>query len=657
MEFLFGLLPLLTTVASWIALYSPDSSSAVRRDLRLSVIGAWLLTTLAMVATTEVLSLFAALKSPWPMRLVWLAMAGSTLAAASLQRRNARELARAAGQAFARDRLVLGLIGVMAVFALSSALFTPPNTYDSLTYHVARTESWLQQGTVAHFATSDLRQIEFAPLNAFWFLHLALLTGSDLLLNTLQLGALVFVLLPSASFLCEKLGARANVRGLLLVSIAATPMIILQASSTQNDVLLASLLLASLCLGWLFLEAPSLALGALLGVALGLCVFTKGTALVFGLSYAGWFAFHAFRRRSRLLALSLAPAVALSVLINVGHYARNYVALGSIFGEAAAWNRPSGLTLAGLLSNIAKNLSLNISTPVYSLNGHIERVFRAVHDRLLPVSVDDPGLNFFGEPFFIANAWNDEEHAANLLQLALVLLCGVCALWRRLRPRDPKAPPRSELARGFGWATALAFVCFSGLLNWQIWGNRLLTPWFAVALVACAPELETFTLRAGWLRVATACVFIAGLPWMLASDLRPLVGSRSVLLQPRDSQWFASWPEQGKTYSALLQELERRSFETLGLHLGGERLTAPVLPLLRHSRARGGTTPFVHVGVRNASGKLATPTREPDLVVSNHKPLAETVEIDARCYARSWHAENLALYVPAPCAAPLSFKD
>lgn len=119
-----------------------------------------------------------------------------------------------------------------AIFLI--AVLSAPNTADSQTYHLARVANWIQQGNVGFYPTATLRQLYLSPLAEFGILNVILLSGNDYFVNLLQFGCLigcgVTVSLIVRAF--NQNGASQITAMLLTVTI---PMAILQASSTQND--------------------------------------------------------------------------------------------------------------------------------------------------------------------------------------------------------------------------------------------------------------------------------------------------------------------------------------------------------------------------------------------------------------------------------------
>ena len=138
----------------------------------------------ALTLITEALSLGHRLTP------VWLG-AGWALAAAARARgpsagRGARRTARSRGRCRCLEATTWALGAILAVTG-AIALLAPPNTWDSMTYHMPRVAHWSQAGSVAHYPTHILRQLWLGPwARSSRSLHLYLLTGGDRLANLVQ---------------------------------------------------------------------------------------------------------------------------------------------------------------------------------------------------------------------------------------------------------------------------------------------------------------------------------------------------------------------------------------------------------------------------------------------------------------------------------------
>lgn len=175
--------------------------------------------------------------------------------------------------------LIVGLIAIVA----------PPNTWDSMTYHMSRVVHWIQNGNVAHYPTYNLPQLFHPPFAEFAIMHLQILSGSDRFANLVQwfssIGSIIGV-----SLIAKELNT--DVRGQVFAAVfcATIPMGILQASSTQNDYAVGFWLV---CLAYFVLlsvkyeNQPSLYF--LIGASLGLAILTKSSGYLYAFPFMVWF--------------------------------------------------------------------------------------------------------------------------------------------------------------------------------------------------------------------------------------------------------------------------------------------------------------------------------------------------------------------------------
>ena len=171
---------------------------------------------------------------------------------------------------------VLGLF-VLAAMALGAYLIlvVPPNTYDSLSYHLTRVAYWLDRGTLHHFQTPDPIKIVHQGYNSeIALLWLTVLWGNDQLTGFVQWVATILTMLVIYGFARQlKFSLTASIFAALIWSTFT--VVVLQATSTKNDTLVALLVLT--CLHFLRLGlydprkySPNLIISGLaLGLALG----------------------------------------------------------------------------------------------------------------------------------------------------------------------------------------------------------------------------------------------------------------------------------------------------------------------------------------------------------------------------------------------------
>lgn len=136
-------------------------------------------------------------------------------------------------------------LGVILLTTFIIGITIPPKNYDSMTYHLTRAAFWKQNQTINHYFTGNLRQLE-NPINAeVILLWIMIFTNSDYILFILQWMSLIIILIAVFKIL-RLLNIDIEISFLVSFLVATFDMIIFQASSTQNDLFLASFLAVSL---------------------------------------------------------------------------------------------------------------------------------------------------------------------------------------------------------------------------------------------------------------------------------------------------------------------------------------------------------------------------------------------------------------------------
>ncbi|HEU4424646.1 MAG TPA: hypothetical protein VFR67_19135, partial [Pilimelia sp.] len=271
----------------------PRDRAHVTAPLRLAAVRAALAVGAYAVLAVEVAGAFGALTRP-VIGSVWLAGAGLAAALAAARRRRDRDrgarvgtatparapTARAWLPAGRLEWLLVGTLGALLLAEASLALLAEPNNYDSQTYHLPRVEHWVAQRDVGFYPTAIHRQVTLAPGAEYLLLHLRLLTGGDALHHLVQWAAGLGCLLV-ASRIAAQLGGSRIAQIVTAFVVGTTPMVVLQASSTQNDLVAAAW---TACVGTLALDGlvRRATAGSVLslGTAVGLTAITKNSGLL-----------------------------------------------------------------------------------------------------------------------------------------------------------------------------------------------------------------------------------------------------------------------------------------------------------------------------------------------------------------------------------------
>lgn len=556
-------------------------------DYRQAFLGAAVCFGLLLTTATELLSLFSAITC-FSLAAFWGGVTLLGLLCLSLVW--SRQIVRK--PRFDNLGLLAGIGTVLAV-TLLIALVSPPNNVDSMTYHMARVVHWIQNKSVAHYPTHITRQLYSAPWAEYAIMHLQILSVGDRFANLVQWFAMCGSIV-AASLIVREFGASGRIQAFASVITATIPMGILQASSTQNDLVVAFWLACFVYFGMLLSRTPAMPAALACGASLGLAFLTKGTAYIFAAPFLAWLFLAGLKKNGYTFLKPLMVISVIAVTLNSGHYWRNYALWGNPLATDDGKLTNDRITFQVTVSNLTRNVASHTWTPFESVSLLQFQGVALVHE-LLGTNINDPATSLT-ETFAPGRMSRDEDYAGNGLHMLLALLSiGVLTARRSSVPRPQ-----------FYYALSLCggFLLFCVLLKWQPWGTRLQLPLFVLAapLIAATMPLD----RRRWAVPAVAAFMLfCSVPWLFANQTRPLWGDQSILRADRESLYFVKRPELESYYAhAVEQFASRGSCNTIGiLSSSGNTYEYPFWVLLNRGTE---TMPRVeHVNVGNISGSIA----------------------------------------------------
>jgi hypothetical protein len=613
------LLPIAAFVAIFLVLLDSDPADGIvgagGSFLRAAVLwGAYLAVTSELLSLLDVLSRLG-------VAVAWLAILIGVLVLGrrrgSLRRGLAKveSLGRKSG---ATERWIVGALVVLGGTLLLVAWVSPPNNVDSLLYHVSRVVHWAQDQSLRHYATGYNHQL----LKPIWaetaILHLRLLWGSDHPANLVQwfsmIGSLVGVVALAASF-------GGNRTGLVLTAafVVTIPMGILQATSTQNDYVVA---FWAICTAFLVAQAamrpPPLLDRVCLALVLGLGFLTKGTYYVYAPLFVGWYFLVRWRQVGvRRMAVEGVAIAVLACALNLGFWARNVATFGGPYGtsewlqrnlwiriEASDGREPAGAeTIAannqdlvdsdpaagpasagdsvgaqepGLIQDMAARVlrtgAFNLVTPI----GRINELILAALGRAPAV---------FGDRYiedWRTVAWNHEDTAPNPLHFFVILAAAGLAI-------SLKGPAIPGKARLYALVVLGCYLMIPVVIGHgpSIWGIRYQLPFFILGAPIVAWVATRLNLRLAAPLVAGALMLMA-LPWLAFNNTRPLVGRTpwptrigSILWTSPPEILLASNPRLVSSYTQGAELIRESGCTQVGLRIDSDELEYSFWWLLR----------------------------------------------------------------------------
>lgn len=476
---------------------------------------------------------------------------------------------------------VTGLVGLLLAGALTLALFSAPGNFDSQTYHLPRIEHWVQQGSVEPFATAIHRQVDIAPGAEYLLTHLRLASGGDGAYNLLQFAAGLGTLL-AASRITSQLGGGRSAQIICVAVLATTPEILLQASSTQVDLVTAAWVA---CLATVSLDARTRDL-AYLGLATGLVAVTKSSGLLavaFLLLMWGMRRLAAdYRagktRRDRGRAYGTTVATSVSVLIIAIAVAgpfmgRMWEHFGHPLGPEQLYDSIAVQSHDPryVIVNSLRITHTAIDTPIQPLSDASAQAIVVIAD-LLGVDPNDEDITFGSTTWPVESWYPDEDRAAMpLTGLAAIAATLAFLLW-------PNTGGLTQLRRAWAVILILTALSFASVVQWQPWINRL----YLFLVVLAAPLIgilaslilrRLLRLKFGWRRTTAmtgvisiaATAALAGVLTVTYGYPRRLVGEGSIVTTTEAEQRFMRRDHWREQYQQAADAVTEREPERVGL--------------------------------------------------------------------------------------------
>lgn len=440
--------------------------------------------------------------------------------------RNKESLKLSYDRSFLEHKWLLILIGVFVAIGLFTALAYPPMTADSYTYHLARIVRWFQSGTLDHYACFIDRQLFQPPFAEVLISHSIGLSGNDIFANCIQWLCMIGAAF-SISLLLKLLdfGPFLQLLGSLLVII--TPSVFLEASSTQNDLVL-GFYVSSLyfLIVWSIQKKKGF---SIVDVFIALClpsaVLTKGTGYVYCfapmLFYGMYKLFLLYKKQVKFsnVVKSFGAIVLIFLIFNGSHFKRNF----EIYSNPVSHERMnrhlsnSEMSLPLAISNITKNAAIHFSYP--AIIPFVTRVVEGIHT-VIGVQSDDQRITIGGRSFQLLGVPNHESKGANIFQAILIILSYLVFLINIFR----RNKPRIEWSFIFG-TVLFSFILFALYLKWQPVHSRLHVPLLIAAVPITMYIIEKLKNGVGkyFLYFIGLGILLNGVYVALLNNSRPLI--------------------------------------------------------------------------------------------------------------------------------------
>ena len=459
--------------------------------------------------------------------------------------------------------VLIGLLSsVLFIFAAVGliAVVSPPNNWDSMTYHMSRVVHWIQNHSVEHYPTSYVPQLYHPPGAEFAIMHFQIITGGDRFANLIQWLSMVGSAI-AVSLIAQQLGA--NQRGQVFAAVfaATLPMGILQGSSTQNDYAVCFWVVCFVSCGLAGMSAGITLSNTLkIGASLGLALLTKTTAYIFTLPFIIWFIIIGIKRYHQKMLPPILMIAAATLLLNIGHYWRNYDLFGYAIGAPQSFTKEYKIevfTLPTFLSNIIRNLAMHTGTSISKINGLIVAVVKLLH-KILGVLPNDPRTTWPpGQVYALTTPSFNENNATNPIHFGLIFATLILIL------NQPKLS-KIKIVAVYLTATISTFLLLCLLLKLQPWHSRhhmttfiLFVPLFGLTF----SQLSNYKIA----NYIVGILIFMSLPWISHNKFRPLIGEANIFNSSRNELYFTSRPKIEFAYNQAVDFVKSQNCTNIGL--------------------------------------------------------------------------------------------
>ena len=336
---MYILLILLAFVLSAFSFYGLEINSDKNGflfDLRLSLIKAFIATAFFSYLICEILSIFNVFTFNYVL-FSWVLINGLIIYLnKEIIKLNVFSVFSQKIDIAKKERNILLFIFFIIILPLLLlSIFTPPNNWDSMAYHLPRIEHWIQNKNVYPYSTNIVRQVLTSPLSEYMIANFQILSSTDAFSNLVQFGSFIFLLFSGALiFSLLKIGMKGQL--FLLLALLSIPMMLFQATTTQTDLLASFFFLSFILFGLLIIQSDDNFTTNFIFLALSLTlgILAKYHIAIFAAPIVIYLLFVLIKKKNNtnIIFAVLISCLTISIIL-VPLFARNIYFFGSITGK------------------------------------------------------------------------------------------------------------------------------------------------------------------------------------------------------------------------------------------------------------------------------------------------------------------------------------
>lgn len=449
---------------------------------------------------------------------------------------------------------------------------TIPYNWDSMTYHLPRITEWVQNKSIAHYATYDVRRVTSPVLPAFINLQIYLFhRNNDSVFNLLQYTSFVTnaILIYQIS---KKMKVKREYCWLSMLLFISMPIAFGEALSTQVDhfstlwllmfvyllldvlrddyqlkcdkkVILDVILLSS-CIAYGYLAKPSVMFG-----------------MVF---FAVWLLGVSIRRKDPIKDIILLIFISVLIIgvIIAPEIIRNIITFGSISDPIAGKRQLIGtINLLYVLVNGLMNYTMNLPNIFLDWRGFLEHcVYWIAY--ILKVDIRSPLIAEDGVAFYLHEAGRYNHDTAinpTVVIVSTIVLIGV--IWKLIK--------REKLKFQYTYiiVSVGAFLFFCCVVKWEPFVTRYMLSYLALLCPVAGIWLSEMKKQKYSSAILGILIFISTYELIGLFSYHYSISRDQNKYEERTMGYFTVNGVNGNNYVKLKEELEKIECSNIGLYL------------------------------------------------------------------------------------------
>ena len=484
---------------------------------------------------------------------------------------------------FRKTRIFLGI--VCAGMLLLSAKSITAN-WDSMAYHMPRVMHWIQNKSVAFYATNEIRQVTSPPLSEYFIMHVMLLTGNDKFVCMVQ--GMSYVLSAGLVYLIAgKLKMKKQYAYLSVFLFLMMPPAIAEAVTTQNDLFTAFMLLLFFYYYLDFIYCPdltiskgNLVLAVKLGALIAMGYLAKSNVLIpmaVFIAYLGILKILDKEKIKNILTVcivGLATAAAGACPL----FIQSYKVYGSLIPKSQTDGiLPETLSIRLLAANCYKNLAKYFSTPLLpGINDFLLKIGRGI-EKIFRIDINDAVIA--ASEFELPDASGAYHHdmAVNPLVLLLIFLVLIGLLF--------KICSRPKMETGMFLCTVVCLLVTCTVSRYSPWKVRYFLPISAVAVIFACFFIERMKKEYKWNEYLIGFVICLGVLNGYGAFYYAKDAVQTGYYGNEDGQYsyFVNYRIRG-SYNDITDYIETEGYQNIGFYIRGGNYEYPLWVYLDQAR-------------------------------------------------------------------------